>query len=241
MRGLQIEGSDDELDIAWEELLGGQSAAATDAQIEATQQLDALMKTSAMMTPRPGRSKWLVATIVGFLFLGGLLAYLMRPDSLLKGADPSSVPHRKTAKLQLYHAKLTDSELAWMSVAEFFPGDTYEIRLANQGLVRRYLWQTGEIEKALPLLDEFIGMSADETQFRGFGLAGKFIALSVLGRREEARVTLAQLTPEMLDRLDARMRRELGYLVSRDREAMNRQTAEMRKRLMSDSEVEGID
>jgi len=143
-----------------------------------------------------------------------------RPEPLLAGAEPTQIPKRETVWRQLYQAKTADSELAWQSVWRYFPEETYAIQLAKQGLVRYYLWQTGEYNKALPLLAELATQAEPEP--RAFGLAGQAIVASLQGNQEQALKWFALLTPELSDRLDSRTRRMLADAMTRSRAAMTR-------------------
>lgn len=221
--------------------------AAYDARQQATVELEQIMHTSTMLLRKQQapRRRWfpLVLAVLGSLAAGGALALVLRPSSMLADAQKATVPKRPTAWAQLYHAKLTDSERAWQSVAEYYPQDQYAIRLAQQGLVRHYLW-SGDVEqyrKALPLCDELMSLGETEVALRAFGIAGKCIAQTLLGQEQEASRQFDQLTTDMIDRLDPRMRRLLQGVMSSNRAAGSREAErkirQLRQDLQSPSEL----
>jgi hypothetical protein len=228
LRGLQVAGLEEGWDDGLDDWSTPELAALSSARSEATQQLDALMKTTAMLSARPWRLGWLMAALGACLVAGGLAAVAMRSDTLLAGASASGRPQKRgTVWAQLYQAKLADTESAWLSVSEFFPEtspeNVYAANLAREGLARYYLWQSGEYDKALPVLDALIASDDSQQEFRAFGLAGKCVALYLTGRSDEARQLFVELTP-MIDKLDPSMRRTLNDLIASDRSAMSRET-----------------
>lgn len=220
LRALRIEGLEDDWAEQLEHWSTAERAALSPTRLEATQRLEELMQTSTMLTPQRPNYRRLALALIACLLVGGSLAVLRQPEPLLAGAEPTQIPKRETVWRQLYQAKTADSELAWQSVWRYFPDETYAIQLAKQGLVRYYLWQTGEYNKALPLLAELATQAEPEP--RAFGLAGQAIVLSLQGEQEEALERFALLTPELSDRLDSRMRRLLADAMTRSRAAMTR-------------------
>ena len=236
LRNLQIDGMDED----WSEALGDMSAAEmialSDSRLDATQQLDSLMKTSAVIIPK-SRNYWpLIAGAFACVFLGGGIAIFSRGPSPLQGAAAQTVPKGENAWAQLYHAKRVDTEAAWKSVGEYFPENVAAANMAREGLVRYYVLQTGEYEQALPLLDELADRGNTELAFRAFGLAGRCVVLALLNRQQEAQAAFDQLTPEMIDLLDPQIRRALGDVMSRNRADLSRTAQENLKRLRENSE-----
>ena len=178
--------------------------------------------------------RWVLGAAVLSAVLGILAAALTRPRSILADAEEPLIPKRETAWGQLYHARRTETPRAWEAVWEYFPDDAYAMSLAKKGLARHYL-ETGDFRKALPHLEDLANLGETETNFRAFGLAGKCIVLSLLGRSKEAMDSFALLTPEMTDRLDPPVRRMLLAVVSRHhaemREKMRGRTREIFDRL----------
>lgn len=236
LRTLKIDGLDDDWAEQLENWTAAELSALSGARLEATERLNTLMQTSSLLTPRrPRYGRWALLG-AACLLLGAALAAVFRPRPLLAEAEPTQVPQRETAWGQLYHAKMTDSEAAWRSVWEHFPDDQYAIQLAQRGLVRHYLWQTAEYNKAWPLLEDLATFSPAGSELRAFGIAGKAIVLGLRGRREEALAQFAQLTPEMIDQLDRRTRRTLGDVINRGRAAMSRDAALKLQRLQTSPE-----
>lgn len=237
LRGLQVEGLED----GWAEALGDWSTpemlALGDGRLEATQQLDALMKTTGVLIPSP-TNRWAiwVAALVCML-IGVGLAFSLRGTSPLAGAISQGVPKRADAWAQLYHAKLVDTEAAWKSVGEYFPENAAAVNMAREGLVRYYVLQTGEYEQALPILDDLAARGDTELAFRAFGLAGRCVVLGLLNRQQEAQAAFDQLTPEMIDQLDPQMKRAVNDVMTRNRAALSRKAQENLQRL-SDTSAE---
>jgi serine/threonine-protein kinase len=204
----------------------------TDARIDATQRLDVLMKTSAMLTPRRVPVGLITAVSIGCLIVGGLIAWLARSPSPLQGADTAEVPRRSSAWGQLYHAKMsvTDSESAWLAVEKYYQEEEYAVRLAKEGLVRYYLSQPDELHKALPILEGFIRLGETDNSARAFGLAGKCIALFLLNRQDQAKEAAQELTSDLVDQLDPRMRQMLAEVSGTYEDTMSSQVIEQLQR-----------
>jgi hypothetical protein len=231
LRGLQIEGLEDHWAEALIDWSTPEMLALSDAKLEATQQLDALMNTTGLLIPPPRRGWPMIVGMALCLLLGAGVALLARGTSPLAGAAAQSVPKGKNAWAQLYHAKRVDTEAAWKSVAEYYPENVTATNLAREGLVRYYLLQTGEYEQALSILDDLAARGDTELSFRAFGLAGRCVVLGLQGKQPEARAAFDQMTPEMLDQLDPPMRRALEDVMSRNRAALNRTAQENLDRL----------
>ena len=225
LRVLMAENADEDWSEGLAEWSPAETIALAGAPGDATAQLDRMMKTSAMLVTRRLRLGRLAAGVVVCLVLGAVVASISRPESLLLRAQPAPIPQRATVWGQLYHAKTTDTELAWLAVEQSFPaGDSPENQLAaylaKQGLVRHYMAgaspsNPSPYAKALSLLDELAELGETEVSFRAFGLAGKCVVLHLLGRTSEAMASYAQMDPEMIDTLPPRMRQMLGDVVSR--------------------------
>ena len=236
LRGLQIEGMDENWSDALDDWSASEMIALNDTRLDATQQLDSLMKTSSVMIPKSPKRWPLIATAIGCLMLGILIALFNRGTSPLAGATAQSVPKSENAWAQLYHAKRVDTEAAWKSVSEYFPENTAAANMAREGLVRYYVLQTGEYEHALPLLEDLAARGDTELSFRAFGLAGRCVVLALLDQQQEAQAAFDQLTPEMIDLLDPQMRRAVEDVMSRNKAALSRTAQENLKRLRENSE-----
>ncbi|HJT31177.1 MAG TPA: hypothetical protein VJ783_03945, partial [Pirellulales bacterium] len=164
---------------------------------------------------RRRRAAWLAAAAAAML-LGGWLAWATLPPFLLADAAVTGVTKQASAQEQLYFAKAMDSEESLRSVARFFPQAEYEIRLANEELARRYLYQ-GRWEEAQRLFDAFAG--SDDLDARAFGLAGQSIVWAHRGQYQRSAQLLAELWP-MHERLDWHMLRLLRATLQADGRAL---------------------
>jgi serine/threonine-protein kinase len=178
--------------------------AVADDRAEATARLDELMKTSSLV--RPHRFPWrgAIAALIGCVLLGAAAVVFMRPASLLADAAEGP-PKRDTVWAQLYHAKRVDTEPAWQAVRAHFPSaDPYYHHLAQQGLVRYYLFRSGESDRALEPLQELADLGSAEPEFQAFGIAGLVVAHAQAGRVEAARNEYSRMTASMRDQLQQR-------------------------------------
>ncbi|HEX5446801.1 MAG TPA: protein kinase, partial [Pirellulales bacterium] len=186
----------------------------------ASERLTSAMRAAARAASgrRRRRAAWLAAGSAAML-LGGWLGWSTRAPFLLEGADLPKVTRQSSPQEQLYFAKATGSE-AWLkSVARFFPDAEYEIRLAEEELARRYLYQ-GRWDEAERLFDAFAG--ADDLDTRAFGLAGQSILISRRGDFQRSAQLLAELWP-MRERLDWHMLRLLRATLQADWRASQQQ------------------
>jgi serine/threonine-protein kinase len=169
------------------------------ARSEATQRLDALMKTSSMRAIRRRPLVWALGCLIAFT-AGGALAWYTREPFLLSGTHNAGIPRYNTAREQFTRAQFqsTDSEAWYQSVIDNFPGDRYFVPRAKQELAWLYL--TSDRRKdALKLFTE-LGKS-DEIESQAFGLAGQALVLTRQGQHAQAAQALALLNlPSLRDR-----------------------------------------
>jgi len=170
-----------------------------DERAAITTRLNELMRTTLLVqrkaVDKTGR-RWMAAAIVlAGLLIGVVVAALLRPASLLAGAA-SGPPRKETAWTQLYHAKVVDTEAAWLAVIENFPAaGQYYHNLARQGLVYHYLIRSHEYDKAIPLTEQLA--ASDTGVYRAFGIAGLVVAYARLGDDEQAYYANQRLDAEM--------------------------------------------
>src|SRR5262249_49405058 len=181
---------------------------AADQRSEATTRLEELMKKSAATRARRMSFGKVAAALLACALVGVGIAALMRPPSLLAGAQ-NGPPHLEDVWRQLYHAKLVDTEEGWRAVIRYFPdASPYCHNLAKQGLAYHYL-HSHEYEKAIEPLRELTAQSPD---FQAFGIAGLVVAYANLGEDKKAfdenqrlsvemRTSLAQQSPQMAELL----------------------------------------
>jgi tRNA A-37 threonylcarbamoyl transferase component Bud32 len=178
--------------------------AAADDRAEATSRLDRVMKTGALARRRPALRGWLLAGLIGCLLIGAGLAAVVRPRSLLADAQIGPAK-RDNAWAQLYHAKIVDTEPAWLAVAEYFPNaDQYCHNLAKQGLARYYLFRTRDYPAALKPLQQLADLGPSQSTLQTFGIAGLVVAHAKLGDINQAGNENGQLTAPMREQLRQR-------------------------------------
>jgi tRNA A-37 threonylcarbamoyl transferase component Bud32/tetratricopeptide (TPR) repeat protein len=224
LRTLEVAGPTDEW---WQQVDLSEGLALHDGRAGATQQLAALMKTEALAARRTRRRRLLIGIILLSAFLlGGGVAWLTRPRSLLAGAQPLAISKQSSAQAQFFFAQLqtTDRE-AWLkSVKQYFPTNEYFVNRAKQELARYYL-QHNRLDDAYRLFSELARLDDSQPENRAFGLAGQSIVLAMQGRHEEAVKVLAQLGP-LRSKLDPRMASLLVYPLSLVQKAMDKKTAD---------------
>jgi serine/threonine-protein kinase len=168
---------------------------ATDARAQTTDRLDELMKTLATTRPRRWPQSRIAALLVGCAVLGVAVAAMTRPRLLLAGASPGP-PKSEDVWGQIYHAKMVDTEEAWLAVSGYFPdAGAYYHDLAKQGLVYFYLTRSHSDRKAIPPLRELTGSAQPSLQ--AIGLAGLVVAYEHLNEDEKAHDANQRLSAEM--------------------------------------------
>jgi serine/threonine-protein kinase len=167
---------------------------AADMRALATSRLDELMKTAALAQQTAPSRYWLPA-LLGCLLLGIAGAAILRPHHLLAQAESGPAPSADV-RGQLYHAKLVDTEAAWLAVVKYFPdaGEYYH-HLARQGLVQHYLSRSADYEKSLAYSQDLA--NASQPGFQAFGIAGLVVAHTHMGDDVSAYDANARLSPEM--------------------------------------------
>ena len=223
LRSLAVDENDD---TNWAEGIEDWSTseliALADARVEATQQLDALMKTAAHKHAGPNRS-WLPAiALVAFVALaaGGLTAWLTREGDLLadtNGSGSLTVEKMADGQTQYWEAMALETEQQRVSgfraVIQYFPDDAYHANLARQQLARIYLHRD-EVSQALPLFSHLAKSSDLDRRFKAFGLAGQVVCFEQLNQPARAAPLIPQVLP-LRDELDEDMRSQLDDAVKR--------------------------
>ncbi|MCH2113713.1 MAG: serine/threonine protein kinase [Pirellulales bacterium] len=149
------------------------------------QQLGELMQAASRL--QLPRRKWarLAVGLVGAAILGVALGAWTRPRFLLTGPSSPYVPAKPTAAAQLYHARVVDSEAAWLVALEYKDIDPFLRQLARKGLIRCYLLVLEDDRSALGQLQQF--SEPDKPSVRRFILAAQCIAHARLGNVIQAR------------------------------------------------------
>lgn len=204
IRALRLEGSDAEWAAAFDDWSAPELAALSSARMEATQQLDSLMKTAARTKisyrryAAPG-----VLAVAAALMIGGAAAWALRPDYLLQ-YDPAQLPpvqKLESAQAQLFHARWVHTPSAYQAVEKYYPNESYYVHQAWRSLAKLHL-QEDQLDSAMTLFRRLAQLPETETHFRAFGLAGQ---LAVHMRRGEASLAAAKnrelqpILPELHD------------------------------------------
>jgi eukaryotic-like serine/threonine-protein kinase len=210
------------LDQDWAAELPGFSSAdlalSTAGRLEATQQLERLLKSSR--ASRPGR--WTAASragaIAGLILLGlaggAALAWLTRPAPLLATARDGGLKTKRwpTVKEQYEFAQLTtqDKEDAWRAVEEYFPPvvngkrvaeNLRYARLAKRGLANHYV-SNHRLSEALKLYEQLANVPEDfEEDLQLSGIAGEAVVYHRFMQTEEDRQVLDWLDEQVIVRL----------------------------------------
>jgi serine/threonine-protein kinase len=199
---------------AWESLAAEMPA---DPRIEATRQLEELMKTAARRRPR--RPRWLLAAgVVVAVAVGAAAgARLAVPRPLLadaKAGEPP-VPKEKNVQRQCYRAMQLGTEAAWQSIITHFPNDPYYVPRAKQQLALIYLGQK-KYDQAMEIFDE-LAKQEDQPELMAFGLAGQCGVLSLRGQCNESSKLLVRLWPIQDRLLNRQMKRLLEFAIEKNR------------------------
>lgn len=184
----------------------------------ANAELGKLMREQTQLESRPHRRRTTVLLLLAALLGGALLGFVIQPKFLLRGAQATTVPKGDSAEAQLFHAKMVDTEAAWLAVNDYFPdSDAFLKRLAQQGLVRHYLIvakDDEDYEKALPILSQLNEQAGDDQSLHAFVLAAEYLCHQRLGHNREAGVVYSQLTTPLRDQLAATDRQLFDLLES---------------------------
>jgi serine/threonine-protein kinase len=226
LRDLRIEGSDAE----WAAALGDPPAAEwtprADGRLEATQQLDALMKTSARAAVRSqGFLRPVVLVAAAALVVGGAAAWGLRPADLLT-YDPAAlppIPQLENARAQFFYAdSVLQTEDAYRSVEKYFPEDARYVNLAKRRLARMYLHE-GDWDAAWVTYTELANLPDTEVQYRAIGLAGQLAVYLKRGDTVRASAKLREVSGFLHELNDPELRviverfaRQQGSRASRD-------------------------
>ena len=202
--------------------------ALTNARVEATQQLDVLMKGSAdQLKSQKLRRQLLGGLILSAFLVGSLWGWYQKPAFLLQvdSLDANQVVKKETVKEQFWFASLMNNqeslkEEALRSVSKYFSPEESKnneryARLADQKLADLYL-ERNRLTEADALYKKLADLPASEQELRAFGLVGQ---ANVHQRRQEGpqaadklaevRVIYDELIPSLRRELQQRMDPEL--------------------------------
>jgi eukaryotic-like serine/threonine-protein kinase len=253
LRALQIDG----LNIQWpaelDELTSVESAALSQASWAATQRLQTVMNSQAMLL---GNRRWLwfaAIACVAALLVGAGSAWALRKPFLLD-IPASEIPPVEilgTAEQQFLYARSQGTEAAWQSVIDNF-NDRFYVPQAEEELALLYLntFDPGDREKANQLFEH---MAKDypevDVQWHATGLAGQAIVDSLDGKSQQSEEKLVALdkllsgdwdTPQARRYLDPRMIQMLRSIAARNNKALGDEfTKQFQKKLDAMSEEPG--
>jgi serine/threonine-protein kinase len=207
-------GVDEEFSLV-EHWRGETSATVMTRQTSVTQ-LAALMHAPAPPRPVSPRGVLLAVAAAVAVFAAGVGWSWFRqtpPITPTSVASRAPVERQKSAEAQYVYALFADTEDAWRSVSEYFPGAYFDLR-AEQQLARIYMQQE-DYSRAKPIFDNLEDLSDEqvrklqgfgapasakntdlESQFESFGLAGQAVVLYHSRKTEAALAKLAALYPQ---------------------------------------------
>ncbi len=190
----------------------GEFGAETRGSIEATEQLDEVLR-KVRRLGQGGKSTALVWGGIASLILGGLLAAAVRQPFALAESE-AELPLYDNPTQQLLHAKLAKTPDAWKAVwdSRFGEIDPFTYHFAQQGLVRYYFsqGQPDDYRAAIPYLEDLASLSDNQSRLRLFGIMGLAVAHAELGNLTESErsrqkltaqdvTTLRQTDPQLVD------------------------------------------
>lgn len=176
-------------------------AATTGSEIEATGELNQLMREARKLTPPQINRRRMLAVVAVSLIAGGALAAVLQRPYVLASSQPEVLAY-DTPLAQLFHAKMVDSPDAWQAVLRRFPTADSAIRYqAHQGLARYYL-RNADYRRALPHLDELAAAPTSERTLRAFALVGLSVAHAELGNMPESQAARQLIATGDIDLLD---------------------------------------
>ena len=193
LRRLRIEQFGD----AWpEELPGWDSLAGestVDVRASATQQLEQLMKTTALRRTRRWHRTWIAAAVVAAFLFGAVIAWhFVVPPPLLADAK-SEVPRQNNVWRQWYFANQIGTEEQWQSVIRYFPDKREFVLRAKQQLALIFI-REGDLDQAMSIFEELAALD-DDGELQAFGFAGQGVVLSLRGECRKSVEMLAQFWP----------------------------------------------
>jgi serine/threonine-protein kinase len=199
----------------------------TDPRLQAQRQLAEAMHDLPRAPTRWGR--WMLAAgmALSFIVAGGVAWCTMRPQLLTppEHGEKSGIPREDTQWRQWFQASRIGTEEAWNSVINY-PGvsETMALR-AKQQLARIYLHES-QFDSAIKVCDELASTSANNAEFKAFGLAGKCAALSLQKNYRESADVLDQILPWQKYLRDRQMKKLLRDTIDKNRENLGPPTGE---------------
>jgi predicted Ser/Thr protein kinase len=230
LRSVHVEGLED-WSSSVEEWDTPELLALLDVRLDVTQQLDATMRSQAMLAQTRRRWWWLVPLALAGVVIGGLLAFFSRPDSLL-AVDAPTVERQESASLQYWHAYRLNTEQGWLSVEALFnqsdPINQYYARRAKQRLAEWYR-ERGQVPRAEQLYDGLARLTNENAELATAGLFGQANLRWQHGDKADARAKLAEAIP-LWNSLDRQRQNLIGQQLDGEvRSAFDEMVREMRE------------
>jgi eukaryotic-like serine/threonine-protein kinase len=174
--------------------------ALADARVEATHQLDELMKTQTLLVQQQSLDRrWWWGVAAAFL-CGAILSFAMRrPDPLRKLENGLGIDRQKSASEQYAYASFYNqgrSIEAWQSIKEYFPTEKEYIDLAQIELAWLYL-NRKDYTAALPIYRELSLRSEESNRLNG--LAGQAIIFDARAEQDDFNRTWADFQKRKSD------------------------------------------
>lgn len=184
------------------------------SRVQATQQLDALMKTHTRQAGKFALNRLWVLTAVMF-FVGGMVLAGMRYQEtpLDVTIEPTNTIEKyDTVEQQYYYASILNTDEAYKCVEEYFPptdspNNNYYTLRAHQRLGDLYL-VAADFELAESYYLELVLLGPEERHFRGFGLAG---LANIYHRQNDPKKVVQELVAlsEIIDQIDLKVQMEI--------------------------------
>ena len=198
LKGLKIEGLDDDWTADLPGFNAGDVAFTNAGRLAATQHLDRVLRSelgdSARRWSAPAIAWLIVGIVLASLFVGGLLAWSGRPVPLLAidEAARSHVQKCETVGEQYSQAQYANRNKAaeWRAVWEYFPPEINAAnlrysRLAKKGLAA-HLYSQGREREALEFYQQLYNVEPSEKSFHLGGAAGLAICYHKLHDKDKA-------------------------------------------------------
>jgi eukaryotic-like serine/threonine-protein kinase len=213
LKGLKVQG----LDQDWAAELPGFNSAdlalSTAGRLEATQQLDRLLRTDRAVRSKAWSAASLVGLIAGLIVMGllagGALAWMTLPPSPLPAVSSGGdlkARHMTTVRQQYDLARMAahDKEDHWKAVATYFPPsqsseNKHYARLASRSLANLYVAER-RLSEALKLYQELANLPDTEADVRLSGIAGEMVVYHRYMQTEQDRQVLEWLDEQIIER-----------------------------------------
>jgi eukaryotic-like serine/threonine-protein kinase len=248
LRSLQLAGVPGSWPSGDDQWNAPETVALTAARVEATQQLDAVLRREAAIRrgPRLGW-RWAVAVVVAAA-LGAGWAWFRRPAPLLQvsEADLPEVQRQTRVEDQYLYASRLATESAWQSLSKYFPPEASEQNryyglLAKQRLAELYQ-QRGDLTRALEMYTQVAETDAPQPRLRASGLVGQANVHLLRGEETQAKqlmVPLQRLVRDLPADQQRLIHAELNFRLRPELEPVMRDFAPSKKRLGSGPKPNG--